>query len=230
MTKFKIRSQQKEILDQDNIPFSDIEKNMEELNFINSRLGGHSITLKGFTGLLERRKEISVCEIGCGGGDNLQYISEYCKKKGIKSLFAGIDINKDCIAFGERNTKIEHVNFIVSDYKDVKFAEKPDIIFSSLFCHHFSSEELIDMLHWMGENSSIGFFINDLHRHPLAYYFIKIATQLFSKSYLVKNDAPISVLRGFKKSEWKKIFKKAEIDNYSIQWKWAFRYLIIVPK
>ena len=54
--------------------------------------------------------------------------------------------------------------------------------------------------------------------------------RLFSKSYLVKNDAPLSVLRGFKKNEWKNIFEKAGIKNYSIKWKWAFRYLIVVFK
>ena len=51
------------------------------------------------------------------------------------------------------------------------------------------------------ETAKHGFFINDLHRHPLAYHSIRILTSLFSKSYLVKNDAPLSVLRGFKKKE-----------------------------
>lgn len=78
----------------------------------------------------------------------------------------------------------------------------------------------------MQENSTTGFFINDLQRHPLAYYSIKWITSLFSKSYLVKNDAPLSVARGFTKKEWIEIFRSAGISNFSIKWKWAFRYLI----
>jgi hypothetical protein len=85
------------------------------------------------------------------------------------------------------------------------------------------------MLQWMKCHSTTGFFINDLHRNPLAYNFIKYAARFFSKSYLVKNDAPLSVLRGFRKNEWQKIFVRAEIRDYGIRWKWAFRYLIIVP-
>ncbi len=225
---YKNRSLKKEILDQKNIPFEDIAVNMKELEFINAHLGGHSITIAGFKKLLENKKEISVCEIGCGGGDNLKAIDNFCKRKSIISSFTGIDINKECIAFAKENLQIENVNFIVSDYKEINFAnEKPDIIFSSLFCHHFTENELIEMLDWMKKNSTIGFFINDLHRHPIAYYFIKIGTRIFSKSYLVKNDAPLSVLRGFKKNEWKHIFEKTGIKNYSIKWKWAFRYLII---
>ena len=229
MIDYKNRSVKKEILDQNNIPSGDIILNMKELEFINAYLGGHSITISGFKKLLRKRKTVSVCEIGCGGGDNLNAIYEYCKRKSIICLFTGIDINKDCIAFARKNAKIKNEKFILAVYKNINFeGEKPDIIFSSVFCHHFSENELIEMLHWMKNNSTLGFFINDLHRHPIAYHFIKIATQIFSKSYLVKNDAPLSVLRAFKKNEWKNIFRKAGIKNYSIEWKWAFRFLIIV--
>jgi hypothetical protein len=81
-------------------------------------------------------------------------------------------------------------------------------------------------LQWMHRNSTHGFFINDLHRHPLAYYSISLLTRLFSKSYLVKNDAPISVLRGFTRDDWKRIFRDAGLDNYSCHWRWAFRWLV----
>ena len=228
MIDYKNRSLQKEFLDQNNIPFRDIFLNMKELEFINAHLGGHSITINGFKKLLEKRKTISVCEIGCGGGDNLNALNYFCEQNRIICSFTGIDINKDCIAFAKENSTIENVNFIVSDYRNVDFKnEKPDIIFSSLFCHHFTNNELVEMLNWMKNNSTIGFFINDLHRHPVAYRSIKIAAKLFSKSYLVKNDAPVSVLRGFKKREWENIFKEAGIKNYSIEWKWAFRFLIV---
>jgi hypothetical protein len=86
------------------------------------------------------------------------------------------------------------------------------------------------MLQWMQQNSRVGFFINDLHRHPLAYYSIKWLTRLFSKSYLVKNDAPISVERGFIKKEWENLCAMAGIKPLSIQWQWAFRHLIVYKK
>lgn len=227
MIDYSHRSYQKEFLDGTDIPFVDIAENMKELDFINSHLGGHSITIKGFKKLAGNKNKISVCEIGCGGGDNLNALSKFCKQNKLDAKFSGIDINAECIAFAKEKSRIEEVNFIVSDYSLVNFeSTKPDIIFSSLFCHHFTDDELVKMLRWMSRNATVGFFINDLHRHQLAYNFIKIVTKIFSKSYLIKNDAPLSVLRGFKKNEWKLIFEKAGIINYSIQWKWAFRYLI----
>lgn len=228
MIDYKKRSLQKEILDQENISYADIALNLKELNWINSHLGGHSISIHGFKELLKHRKSISVCEIGCGGGDNLNALGTYCNKNNICATFTGIDINKDCIAFAIEKSLIKNAEFIISDYKKVIFKNKPDIVFSSLFCHHFTEKELIEMTGWMKENSKTGFFINDLHRHPVPYHFIKAASALFSKSYLVKNDAPLSVLRGFKKKEWERIFNKAGIQNFVIKWKWAFRHLILV--
>ena len=229
MIDFRKRSYQKELLDEDDIPFADIQQNMKELDLINTHLGGHKITIEGFKKLSGERKTISVCEIGCGGGDNLNAIYRFCGTKHVHLKFTGIDINADCIAYTKKNIAIPDENYIVSDYKKVDLKNnKPNIIFSSLFCHHFTDEELIEMMQWMKKNSSVGFFINDLHRHLIAYYFIKFATKFFSRSYLVKNDAPVSVTRGFKKMEWKKILDRAGIKNYTIQWKWAFRHLIIV--
>jgi 2-polyprenyl-3-methyl-5-hydroxy-6-metoxy-1,4-benzoquinol methylase len=221
------RSYEKEFLDQDGIPFTDIELNMHELEIINSTLGGHHITLLGFKKLLQNKKEITVAEIGCGGGDNLAALKKWCSRKNIIITLTGIDINADCITVANSNGEIKGSSFIIADYKFVKFEKKPDIIFSSLFCHHFTTEELISMVQWMKENATIGFFINDLHRHLLAYYSIKWITKFFSRSYLVKNDAPLSVLRGFRKKEWIALLQQAGIKNYSLQWKWAFRWLII---
>jgi len=227
MINFSKRSYQKELLDAQSISINDTMQTMKELDIINTYLGGHAITLNGFKKLLGKKKKTSICEIGCGGGDNLNVIGKWCKKKGINIKLIGVDINPNCSNVIERtNPEIE---FLGSDYKKIDFDKNvPDILFSSLFCHHFTDEELIEMVMWMKTNSTRGFFINDLHRHPLAYHSIKLITKLFSNSHLVKNDGPLSVLRSFKKADWINILQQAGITNYTIQWKWAFRYLIVV--
>jgi len=225
---FSVRSYNKELLDGDDIPFRDIEQNMRELDIINTWLSGHRISLSGLKNLIGYKKEIAICEIGCGGGDNLLAIQHWCIKKNVKARLIGIDINPVCITLASAKFINPDPEFFISDYRLINFKNgKPGIIFSSLFCHHFTNEELISMLKWMRSNSTVGFFINDLHRHPLAYYSIKWITKIFSRSRLIKNDAPLSVLRGFKKNEWKELMKLAGIDNYELRWKWAFRWLII---
>ena len=225
----KFRSTQKELLDNDNIPFEDIIVNMDELNVVNTRLGGHAITLNGikfFQKQYPRNTHLSIAEIGCGGGDNLRAIKNFLDGQNVSYTLTGIDIKKECIDFAIQNAPTP-VNWLCSDYRNVVWPEnKPDIIFTSLFCHHFTDDELVAQLQWLRQNSRLGFFINDLHRHPLAYYSISIITRLFSRSYLVKNDAPLSVKRGFTAPEWQQLLKRAGITNYSLKWKWAFRHLI----
>jgi ubiquinone/menaquinone biosynthesis C-methylase UbiE len=231
MINLSKRSYKKEILDNDNIPFADIRQNMKELNAVNTHLGGHAITISGIKKILSHTKTnqpITICEIGCGGGDNLHAIEKWCTKNKIPVTFIGIDIKQQCIDFAQQQYPSLNCRWIISDYQKISFtADKPDIIFSSLFCHHFTEHELIFMLRWMKQQVTKGFFINDLHRHWLAYYSIQTITGIFSQSYLVKNDAPLSVARGFKKSEWHKMMQSAGIENYSINWKWAFRHLIV---
>lgn len=236
MPDFTRRSYEKELLDRDNIPFSDIRRNMHELDFINSWLGGHHITLEGIkkirgnnNGAQSPRQPLVICEVGCGGGDNLDAISRWCRKNHIEASFIGIDINPGCIEVA-RTRSLPHSWWITADYTTVHFEQKPDIIFSSLFCHHFAKDELVVMLRWMYDNSEQGFFINDLHRHPMAYYSIRWLTAAFSRSYLVKNDAPLSVLRGFSRAEWNDLLRCAGMASGTVQWKWAFRWLVTVTK
>jgi len=224
---FSKRSYEKELLDRADIPFVDIERNMRELDIINTWLGGHAISIKGLRGLVGSRQRISICEIGCGGGDNLRVLSRWCKKRGIEAAVTGIDNNVHCITVAKERWEDGNARWICSDYRNVRFVEgKPDIVFSSLFCHHFTDEELVDMLQWMDRNAGVGWFINDLHRHPLAWLSIRWLTRWFSRSYLVKNDAPLSVLRGFERGEWERLLKAAGRQEYSLKWKWAFRWLV----
>ena len=230
MVSLSKRSYQKELLDGDAIPFADIQQNMKELNTINTYLGGHAISIDGLKKIVQHfsLKKITICEIGCGGGDNLLAINKWCMQQNIEASFIGIDINHACIDFAKTQCHSLKATWVTDNYSNECFADgKPDIIFSSLFCHHFNETELIPMLYWMRYYSANGFFINDLQRHPLAYYSIKIITRFFSSSYLVKNDAPLSVARGFAKKEWQDVLSKAGIIKYAIQWKWAFRYLIV---
>lgn len=230
---FSQRSYTPELLDNDVIPTADLYQNLRELDFINKYLGGHKVVLDGVRAFLKKNptlQPLSIMEIGSGGGDNLRETGVLLNKKKIAYQLQGVDLKEDCVHFAQQQQVIP-VTFQICDYQLADtHTQKPHYIFNSLFCHHFTDEQLVKMLRWMHQNAEKGFFIADLHRHPLAYYSIKWLTGLFSKSYLVKNDAPLSVLRGFSRKEWESLLTKAGIKNYSIRWKWAFRWLIIVEK
>lgn len=230
---FKHRSFTPELLDNEDIPTKDLYQNLRELDFINRTLGGHQVVLKALKKLWRgyaADKTLHIAEIGSGGGDNLRAVAQWGKKHQRPFTLTGIDMKADCTGFAKQNSKSHRIEFITSDYRKVDFKEgrKPDIIFNSLFCHHFTDEQLAEIFRWMVTNSALGFTICDLHRHPLAYHSIRFLTRVFSKSYLVRNDAPLSVLRGFKKPELQHLLQKAGITDYEISWAWAFRWIVTV--
>jgi 2-polyprenyl-3-methyl-5-hydroxy-6-metoxy-1,4-benzoquinol methylase len=224
----KYRSKLKELLDADDIPKEDLFQNLKELNTINTLLGGYNITFSALKKVIKPNINYTLVDIGCGGGDTLKQIYSWTKKNKRNINLFGIDIKPVCIEYAKTNSENEKINYICDDYRNVfNHLKEVDIIHACLFCHHLSEAELIELVRFAERNKTT-LIINDLERNVIAYYAIKILTKLFSKSYLVKNDAPLSVARGFKKQEWIDILAKSGVKNYSVKNKWAFRHEVIV--
>lgn len=229
MNFFSERAIEAEFLDRPNIPSEDLFSNLEELDFINNYLGGHSATIKGIKFFIRKYGNIkSIIDVGCGGGDTLGAIAGWCKKHNYEIHLTGIDILPEAIEFAnQKYGHFENINFISSDFRNFTHG-KYDLAINSLICHHFYNLDLDNFLKFNSTISNYGFIINDLHRHPLAYYSISVLSKLFSDSYMVKNDAPLSVKKGFTKNEIKDILLKNNFKEFLISWEWAFRYLVIV--
>ncbi|WP_338790120.1 methyltransferase domain-containing protein [Bernardetia sp. Wsw4-3y2] len=241
---FKTRSYKKELMDDLNLASEDLKKNLDELEFINTTLGGYKVLTSALDTLYkenkisknqekQNQKTVTLADIGSGGGDTLRQIAKWFEKKNIKAKLTGIDANDFMINYAQNKSQnfpqISYEKLNVFDI-DSKNENRYDWATMSLFCHHFTDEELVLIFKNIQKLTSKGFIINDLHRNPIAYYSIYFLTRLFNGSYLVKNDAPLSVLRAFKKQDLIKILEKAEITNYRIKWQWAFRFQVIVEK
>ena len=225
---FRHRSLQTELLDRDDIRSADLFQNLRELDFINHWLGGYGISFAALKRVLQKGKRYTLVDIGCGGGDTLKRIADWNRKAGFALDLYGIDLKPDCIAYAGENLKNSGVTLICDDYRNTyKHLQKVDIIHACLFCHHLTNEDLQELVQFALTNRAI-LVINDLERNPVAHYSIKWLTWLFSNSYLVKNDAPLSVLRGFKKKEWLEILKQSGATKFSVRNKWAFRHEVIV--
>ena len=221
---FKTRSNKEELLDGE-VSKKDLILNLKELHVINKLIGGYSISIKALKKL--KLQDKTLVDIGSGGGDMLHEIYKYAQKTKLDCSLVGVDLKQDCINYSKSHLPSE-LQFICDDYRNIKnHVSKPDIIHACLFTHHLNESQIIELIQFANKNN-ITLIINDLERNLAAYYSIKTLTKLFSKSHLVKNDAPLSVLRGFKKREWLSLLDKAKATDYTITWKWAFRHLVIV--
>jgi len=232
MSIFSQRSSELEIMDDLDCAGPVLEQTLRELKTINRWLGGNHVTTLGLTQLIRENPQshYEITDIGCGGGDMIRVMSDWAKVQRIPAKFAGIDANGNIIEFAkERQHDLLDIKWKVQNVFEPEFAaEKTDLITCTLFTHHFTDEQLVELLKSMRAKGRLGIVINDLHRHPLAYYSIKLLTRYFSRSPMVQHDAPLSVLRSFSRKDWKKILTMAGIERYQIRWFWAFRWQVLI--
>ena len=231
MSSFAQRSNQKELIDDLDSDGEELRQTLRELKSINQLLGGNHVTTNGIDKLLRdsNLKEVSIADVGCGGGDMIRVIYDWARKKKMNTKLIGLDANPNTIAMAAQNlADLPHIHFETADVFEMAFQQdKVDIVTCTLFTHHFSDEELVEIFRSFKNKARLGIVINDLHRHPLAFYSITVLTRLFSKSRLVINDAPISVQRGFRKRELAETLRKAGWEDCRITWHWAFRWQVV---
>ncbi len=233
MIDFSKRSGDAEIMDDLDYAGEMMDRTLGELEVINRWLGGNDVTINGIGQLLKGTnpdRTVHVADLGCGRGDMLLLIDNWAKKKKLDVNLIGIDANQYVIDAARKrlngfpHIQLQAINILSTAFQRKKF----DIVIGTLFYHHFSDEQLINFFSQLKNQTNIGFLINDIHRHSLAYYSIKLLTRFFSRSSMVKYDAPLSVLRAFTRVELTNILHSAGIRNFTINWTWAFRWQVIV--
>ncbi len=231
--KIAERSELEEIMDDLSVSGAVIDQTLKELDTINKWLGGNQITLLGLEKLLMHYNQIElhIVDLGCGSGDMLKLVADWGRKKGVRLKLTGVDANPYIIDHARKNAyAYSEIEFKVANILDDSFQQQQfDVIMSTLFTHHFNNQQLRELIKIWRKQARQGIIINDLHRHWLAYYSITAITRLLSKSSMVKNDGPISVLRGFRGKELKQLMEHCGIDNFILSWQWAFRWLLVIP-
>lgn len=231
----KYRSEKTELMDDFSLEGEELGEALDKISRINQLLGGNQLTLDGVKSLLAKvdpSKPFTVVDIGCGNGNMLRMLAEYARKNNILLNFIGIDANTFTINYAQtQSQKYPNIDYLCVDIFDSNFKTlKYDIVLCTLTLHHFTNEKIIDLITILNNNATIGIVINDLHRNKLAYTLYKTICFVFRLNNMLREDGLLSILKGFKKNELESFSKILKLENYSVQWKWAFRYQWIITK
>ncbi len=234
MIDLRQRSTVPEYMDAASLEGADVVRALKELEYVNRFLGGSRATLRAVETCLrpEPGKVMEILDLGTGAGDIPVAIVRWARSRGIDVRIVAVDFNPAICAWsGHRLVEFPEIEVRQADVFALPFAPASfDYVHCAMFLHHFAQTEAAHILQIMHSVCRQGLIVNDLHRHAMAFHTIKWMTQLLSRSAMVKHDAPVSVLRGFRRSDLEELGRLSGINGLSIKRSWPFRFVITALK
>ncbi len=225
------RSTDPEIMDDLEMSGDTLISTLDIIGRINRWLGGNALIISALKKVLvnhPKTERLRIIDLGCGNGEQLREIAKYGRKHNFIFDLIGVDANKATINYAIHLSEgYPEISYSQEDVLSSEFAQrKYDIALFTLFLHHFTDEEALELVQSTLAKSSKAIIVNDLHRHPVAYYLFKLITLVINNKMVVA-DGLTSILRGFKRADLERFAAKINHTS-SINWKWAFRYEWII--
>jgi 2-polyprenyl-3-methyl-5-hydroxy-6-metoxy-1,4-benzoquinol methylase len=170
---------------------------------INRRWGGHSTLRKLLAETVPAAGRFSVLDVGAASGDMAACIRQSYAGAEVTSL----DYVKSHLD-GATGAKIVADAFWLP-FRPGSF----DYVFCSLFLHHFTDEEVVDLLRGFGEVARKAVLVIDLERNPIPYYFIAWSRPLLGWDPVTVHDGAISVEAAFRREELEELARRAGLRN-----------------
>jgi SAM-dependent methyltransferase len=225
------RSTAPELMDALPVDLGTLEACLRDLERINRWTRSYALTLRWLDRVLAQHgsRRLLLVDVGCGYGDMLRRIAAWGQRRGVRLDLVGIDRNPHAaIAAGRATPPDAPIRYLTTDVFDLPDEPRPDLVISALFAHHLDDQQLIRFVRWMESRSRLGWLINDLHRHVLAYRVARRAPELLRMSPLVRHDAAVSVARAFERRDWQLFLHQAELGEPppTVTWHFPFRYAV----
>ncbi len=210
----------------------ELEQALAQLRRINGLLGAAWPTLEGvarFWVKAGRPRRLHVLDVGAGSGDNNHVLLRWADRAGIDLLLTLTDLNPETCAAASRYWCGEPR--VATRQADLFALDRgcADIVTASMVLHHIPTAELPRALGSMAGAARLGVVVNDLHRHWLAWSFIKGATALLSRNRMIRSDAPLSVARGFTAADFQALRTAPGLEGLRYGWRPLFRFLAVLP-
>jgi SAM-dependent methyltransferase len=230
VSRFAARSGDPEQMDADDLPADTFAVVLADLARVNGVTRARPPTL-GFVGRALRAvppdRPITILDVGFGDGDMLRAIAKAFGERPLRLI--GYDINpRSAPAARARTPAGLPIEYVTGDAFAIDTALPIDLIVSSLVAHHMADDELVRFLAWMEARALRGWFVNDLHRHPLAYHGFRVLAAAMRWHPIVRHDGAVSVTRAFVRDDWRALIARAGLDpaNVSLRWHLPFRWCV----
>jgi SAM-dependent methyltransferase len=201
---------------------------LRDLERVNRMSLGYRPTL-GFLARIARAgawpaRGLSVLDAGSGHGDTLRRIAAWAAARRLPVRLTGVDLLPAATAAARAATGPNSpITFRTGDA--LAEAGPVDVILSALFAHHLDDATLPRFLAWMERTATLGWFVNDLHRHWLPREVVRHTSRALRMHAFVQHDGPVSISRGFTRADWAAHLATARIEA-KVEWWMPFRLCV----
>jgi SAM-dependent methyltransferase len=165
-----------------------------------------------------RTEPLRILDVGCGYGDLLRKIERWAKSRRIAVELTGLDLNPDAAAIAaEASPQPSRIEWVSADILSYAPLRPAHLVVSSLFTHHLAEDEIVRFLRWMEEHAMMGWFISDLSRAAIPYYFFRAFSKLARLHRFVQYDGPVSIARSFVAADWRSLCAAAGLEDRSVE-------------
>jgi len=223
---FAHRSHKLERLDTGDYTREEYSLWLREMHWINRWLGDAHALRKELRKVMDDHPigRISVLDVGAGSGELLKIAQETLGKR-TKSL-VGADLNvRAAEEIASRASEFE-VSSLQCDARQLPFEDDSfDVVICSLFLHHLTEEEGVDLLNEMSRIARLRVIAIDLHRHPLAYFLYRTFVGLLLQR-LTFEDGSLSILRSYRPHELQRLAGATRLRETRVGRSFPFRLIL----
>lgn len=223
MRDLSVRALEEEQMDAAELDPATYARILTDLAQVNRLTMSHRPTLAFVKRATEGRDRFTLLDVGFGDGDLLRAIRRWAEKAGKTAVLTGVDLNPKSAAIAAAASPGMAIDWRTGDYADLGGY---DLIVSGLVAHHMTGAQQVAFLRHMQAHAAIGWQINDLHRHRLAYLGYPLLARLMRWHRIVREDGTLSIARGYRPDEWRALLAAAGIADATVRRAFPFRLCV----
>ncbi len=221
---FSRRANLPEVMDADGLDPATYAAVIADLARVNTITLARWPTIAWLRRQLPSRVGFTLLDVGFGHGDMLRAIARWLQGRGLHAELAGIDLNPRSGPVAAAATD-PSLGITYHSGRAEALGWQPDFIISSLVAHHMRDDELVAFIQWMERTARVGWLINDLHRHWLAWAGFRTLAFVFRWHPIVAHDGALSVRRAFTRAELEALLAAAGVQA-ELRWHFPFRWTV----
>lgn len=230
LPSLKTRRLEPEIMDDPALNSDEHARALRGLARVHWWTGTASRLWKTIHPLLGPRTEspLRVMDVGCGDGLLLRQLASRARRqhKGLHPI--GCDFSPRALGMAERAAEADGLSLELHQV-DITRQQLPgvaDVVLCSLFLHHFSEAEVVEILRKLAASARQLLLVEDLLRSQLGYYLCWLGVRALSRSRVVHVDGLLSVRAAFTLQEVEMLVGRAGLGQATLHPHWPERFLL----